>query len=290
MEIVLENAALHLEKYKLMMTPNHMHLITREVSNHFALGVSAGGAAIGYVLVRTRAEISRANIIELKIEQKFAGNGHEKILLHTVENKLREKNYHTLTFDCVFHEGETATKEFLQPGEGWSDGELLSHIWIADLQGISRDEWIKKKRIPKGFELFSWDELSVSEGQDIEAGCEQWYPEKLSPLQEEQQMNATLSVGLRYGGNVIGWMIVQRAARNMVFFKTQFIRDEFRKLGRGMLLIAEAIRRTSKIEGMAYGMFVMDKDNADMVRLANKHFAPYVIRRKMFYSFQKALV
>jgi len=290
MEIALENVALHLEKYKLMMTPNHNHLITREMSNHFALGVSAGGSAIGFVLVRTRATISQANIIELKIEQKFAGSGLEKILLRTVENKLREKNYHTLTFDCAFHEGETATKEFLQPGEGWDERELISYIWITDLQGISRAEWVGKQRIPKDFELFSWDELSVSERQDIEAGYGQWYPENLSPLQEEHQMNASLSVGLRYRGNVIGWMIVQRAAKNMVLFKTQFIREDYRKLGRGMLLIAEAIRRTSKIEGMAYGMFVMDKDNADMIRLANKHFAPYVIHRKMFYSFQKALV
>lgn len=290
MEIVLENAALHLDTYKFMMTPNHVHLITEEGSNHFAMGVRTHEAAIGYVLVRTLAAISRANIIELKIEQKFARSGLEEMLLRTVERTLRAKNYHTLTFDCVFQEGDTARKEFLQPSEGWDEGELLSYVWIADFQAISRAEWIKKQRIPKGFELFSWDELSESERQDIVAGCDQWYPEKLSPLKEKHLMNSSLSVGLRYGGSVIGWMIMQRAAKNMVLFKSQFIREEYRRLGRGILLIAEAIRRASEIEGMAYGMFVVEKDNADMLRLANRHFAPFVIRRKSFFSFQKQLL
>ena len=289
MNIVLENAARSLDKYKVIMPPNHVHLITQENSDYFAFGAGTDATAVGYILVRTVPKESMANVIALEIDQKLAGSGLEEVLLGTVEKKLREKNYHTLTFDCIFQENEPVSKAFLSRDEGWGEGELLSHILTSKLQGISREAWVTKHRLPKGFEFFSWDELTTGEKEYIETGCDQWYPSKLSPLQEAHMMNAQLSVGLRYQGSVVGWMIVQRTAKNMVLFKTQFIRDEFRSLGRGVFLIAEGIRRTSRVEGMDYGMFVVEKENNDMLHFTNRHFAPYIIRRKSLFSFRKVL-
>ncbi|GED70875.1 hypothetical protein BRE01_45770 [Brevibacillus reuszeri] len=289
MNINLENAARSLDKYRAMMSPNHVHLITQENSDYFAFGAGTNATAVGYILVRTIPKESMSNVIALEIDQKLAGIGLEEVLLDAVEKKLREKNYHTLTFDCIFQENEPVSKAFLSPQEGWGKGELLSHIYTGNLQGISRAPWVTKQRLPKGFEFFSWDELTTGEREYIATGGDQWYPSKLSPLQEAHLMNAQLSVGLRYQGSIVGWKIVQRTARNMVLFKTQFIRDEYRSLGRGVLLIAEGIRKTIRVEGMEYGMFVVEKENNDMLQFTNRHFAPYIIRRKSLFSFRKVL-
>ncbi len=40
---------------------------------------------------------------------------------------------------------------------------------------------------------------------------------------------------------------------------------------------------------MEYGMFVVEKENNEMLHFTNRHFAPYIIRRKSLFSFRKVL-
>ncbi|WP_289136989.1 hypothetical protein [uncultured Brevibacillus sp.] len=102
--------------------PNHARLITQENSDYFAFGADTDVTAVGYILVRTVPKESMANVIALEIDQKLVGSGLEEVLLGSVEKKLRNKNYRTFTFDCIFQENEPSRHNlFVMSSEAWEE-------------------------------------------------------------------------------------------------------------------------------------------------------------------------
>lgn len=287
MDIIIDNIVNDWGKYKSFIQENHLHLLTKE--DHFGIGISTLSDAIAYTVVRVSPEHSQATIIALLVEQRYRGIGIERILLTTVERKLKEKNYRFLTYDCVVQEGEKPEREFLQQSEGWGEGRALSTVFIASIYECMNAKWMGVVKIPNHFQIFTWDTLTETEKIYIQEGKDSWYPAKLSPWHEEHLVDRHLSIGVRYKGEVVGWSLVQRAAKNMVLFKSLFVRDQYSKLGRGALVLAESIKVVSTVNEIQFGMFVVENDNKEMLDLTKRHLLPYVIRKKHLVSFRKSL-
>lgn len=289
MDIVIEDVKNHLERYKAFLPPNHLHLISQTTGEHIGIGVRTSSVPIGYMVVRIDSKQSQATIIALEVEKGYSGRGIEEVLLQTLERTLKEKSYRYLTYDTVVQEGEKPVRAFLPQSEGWEEGRFLSTIFIGSIQSLRGSRWLNEVRMPKNFQMAAWDSLTDMEMTAVQEGCDEWYPEKLSPWVEGHDINPQLSLVLKYKGEVIGWLMVKRAARNMVLFQSLFVREEFSRLGRGGLLLSEGLRAALANRAMEYAMFVVEHENTAMLQLINKHFSPYVIRRKYLVSFRKCL-
>jgi hypothetical protein len=130
----------------------------------------------------------------------------------------------------------------------WSGPELHMVMVKGSRQAMREIDlrWIFQGHpLANGFEIFSWQELSDSEREAIvkRQEAELWYPEMLSPFREESIMEPINSLGLRYSGKVIGWMINHRIAPDTIRYTPLFVSEEARNSSAGYMLIIEAVRR-----------------------------------------------
>ena len=137
--------------------------------------------------------------------------------------------------------------------------------------------WMHKYSLPTSFSAFLWSELTKNERMIIQQKqeAEQWYPESLSPFQDEEIIEPLNSLGLRYKGEVVGWMITHRLTPDTIRYTSLFIRQDFQNLGRAIPLLAKAIylHNSSKV---TKGIFVVEIENKPMCRFVKRRMAPYL--------------
>ena len=144
---------------------------------------------------------------------------------------------------------------------------------------LSKIPWLSGLAFPEGFSTFSWGKLTTEERERVEQGCGSWYPPVLSPFIDEHKIDLHYSLGLRFQGDVIGWMIVQRLAINLLLYKTLFVQKQFQHKARGVTLLAEAIRNA--YETFPFGICFIENENEAMLRLLNRRLEPFILNRKL---------
>jgi hypothetical protein len=147
----------------------------------------------------------------------------------------------------------------------------------SNAERIGKTPWLDRYTLPDEFTIFPWAELTAQERQTIEQRqqVESWYPPVLTPFQEEDRLEPLNSLGLRYQGQVVGWMITHRVAPDTIQYTSLFIQQEFQQLGRTIALIAEAIKRQIA-GGVPYGIFMIDVENKTMVKFFRRRLQPYM--------------
>jgi GNAT superfamily N-acetyltransferase len=137
---------------------------------------------------------------------------------------------------------------------------------------ICEAQWMQAS-LPASDELFAWSELTDRERSGLHQTAP-WWEESLGPFPNEP-IEPVSSLGLRAGGEVIGWMLTHRMREDTIRYSRLFVREDSRTRARGVALIAEAIWRQVRA-GIPYGYFIVRSDNTPMVRLLKRRIAPYL--------------
>lgn len=85
--------------------------------------------------------------------------------------------------------------------------------------------WLKRNLNDDRLEVFPWHE--VTEGElaklkEVEKSDDCWFPEILSPLGDTSNLHKPTSLGLRFEGELIGWVVTQKAIEGPIVFSTMF--------------------------------------------------------------------
>ena len=83
------------------------------------------------------------------------------------------------------------------------------------------------------------------------------------------------SVGLRYRGEVVGWVINHQIDPRTVRFTCSFMRKDLSRRARIVPLYSEALRRLSEA-GCEFCTFITPTVYAGMVEFIRRHGSPYV--------------
>jgi hypothetical protein len=98
------------------------------------------------------------------------------------------------------------------------------------------------------------------------------------------------SLGLRGMDGVVGWVITHRIAPATVRYTALFVDERVRRLGHGIALLAEAMRRQMGALGDdSVGTFGVWLHNAPMIRFVRRRMAPYLISMAETRSARKQL-
>lgn len=111
----------------------------------------------------------------------------------------------------------------------------------------------------------------------------------LTPFQEEPRLEPAVSVGLRWEGEVAGWLIVHRVAFDTVQYSAFFLRPDLRGRGLGLALLREAVRRRLADPAVRFAILAVDARNARMLRLVDGPLRPFLPRRSELRVSRKAL-
>lgn len=279
-------------EYAGMTFPSYRHLLQTLKSKGLivAVGAKFEQKPIALGLARLSPQEDSATILSIFVEPAYRSQGIGRSLLVYLEQVLQQRGCKDL--ELVYTAGKSTTPhlEHILQKDGWNPPSLRMLICKALPVQMMEAPWLHKYSLPSGFTMFPWCDLTEAERNSIleKQNALPWYPEELSPFSEEEIIEPLNSLGLRYQGEVIGWMITHRLAPDTIRYSRLFIKKELQKLGRAIPLLAESIKMHYGSH-IPYGIWTVSQENSAMVNFVKSRMADYMLSIKESRGVSKML-
>jgi GNAT superfamily N-acetyltransferase len=251
------------------------HLNRLALPGLIAIGATVEGQPVGLILAEYRQNQPQAYILTLLVDPAHRHKGIGTALLIKTEEILTK--YGCQQIDLIYNLNSTTPfLEQILKHQNWTPGVAYCEWCLTNRETIQKAPFLTRYTLPEKYTIFPWAELTDRERTNIEQrehGLD--YPNQFYPFQENQ-IETTASVGLRYRDEVIGWSIPTQLTPDFANFKILFIKSEFRSIGLGIHLLAASINRQLLDETVTRAIFMILKENARMVRFVHGHLAPYL--------------
>jgi uncharacterized protein (TIGR03032 family) len=255
------------------------------------MAASHSGQFVGMALAEILPRGERARVLSLFVAREHRGNGVGSTMLAHLEDALAREGCDAVFLAFRDDWPSVPAIERLLEKNGWPPPQ--PHLWLCKTdERIADAPWLDRLRLPDGFTVFPWSELTPEEREVIQRRQEDepWYPLTLTPFQLEERIEPLNSLGLRYDDRVVGWMITHRTAPDTVQYTSLFVERELQGRGRALALMAEAIRRQlAVVDEIPYGTFQVEVANETMKRLVDRHLRPYLASLTELRRSRKAL-
>lgn len=232
-------AALTEKKYHACL---HSQYPSGAIPNTITLAIAAtyDGQPVGLALATV---LSAMHIVEL--HYLFVSEPHRNHQIATqLLKRLEEESikHHTILISYNYPSESTTTPiiEHLLHKLKWNPPQI-SAIHCHFNQYFDAP-WIHLPlELPPDYEEFFWKDLKPEERKYLLELDEQ---KTFSPFIKEELIEPLNSLGIRYRGHVIGWMIVHRLAPDTVEFDVLFVQKAHQKQGVALRLLRDAILLT----------------------------------------------
>ncbi len=254
-----------------------------------AIGVHLDSQPVGLVLAETLTDQKSAEILSLFVVPEHRGRGLGKTLLTYIEEKLCQRGCSQANFVYISNTTTSSLEQILKQCN-WSTPKPRMLVCSSPIINFKDAPWLKlHNALPSGYTIFPWVELTKEERKLIQKQQVSfpWYPEILCPFEEEESIEPSNSLGLRYQNQVVGWMITHRVATDTVRYTKLFVRKEFQHLGRAIPLLAKAIKLHLERKDNTKSMFTVAVDNALMVKFTYRRLAPYLTSIRQSWGSEK---
>lgn len=283
----------HLEKqFSEFLSPHPGVQTSGRSPNEPLLGVIAQwqGKTVGLVLAE-KQETHNGLIVCWHVSKPHRGFGLGGKLIKQMQQfaKTNAINSLTLSFrwDTSFRQQITKTLHRL----GWQmpKKELMLYKFSPEL--FLQMAWSQHIRLPAEFEIFAWDTLTNQDKQHILNRQQQsnWYPAGLSPHFDKPDFEPANSIGLRWHGQVVGWMITHRVHADVIEYSSLFVSPELQRLGRGIHLIVDAIKRQYRL-GITRAIFQVQAENIAMLSFVERRMAGTITAQTGRWFSKKMLI
>jgi len=167
--------------------------------------------------------------------------------------------------------------EALLAGRGWSAPETRMVLARGETAFARAYLRAPAPELPPEAEIFTWEELTAAERERIleRQREDPWFPAILTPFQEEPRLEPTISVGLRWQGEVAGWLICHRVAFDTLQYSASFVREDLRGRGLGAALMREGVRRRLADPDIRHAILAIDARNRRVRALVEGPFRRY---------------
>lgn len=282
-ELSPENAS----QYAPLTYPRFRRLLTQ--FDHYqdatvAVGCNLFGEPVGLALAQLCPDCQVAHVHSLFVRPAYRGQGIGAALLTRLEQEIAQRAYDRVHMEYPADHAETPALEQVLTKCGWQSPTrtflrcaVLGQPAVAALMAAP---WMQTPQLPGGFELFVWDDLSPDERGEIE--CQRIVDQDGhdgDPTVDGYAFEPLTSVGLRYCGEVVGWMLTRRTAPGRVLYDWLAFKPQLRGRGYALALVAAAIQRQYALDGHlpeVGGVWRTRLDNLPMVRLINRRLRPYL--------------
>ena len=280
MDVIPLEGSLHAHAFQGMTFPSYLAALNAACSGDpRALAIGAfdeDDAPLG-LLIAGR-EGPRAELLSLFTRADRRRAGVAKALLAAAEKHLAADGVSTVDASVERGRPFRDAAESLLTNAGY--GPFKRSSFMMRCLGPSKVRsapWVRRLTIPAAFEAFPWTELKPAEREAIieRQRKEHWIPDNLYPFVEEQWLEPANSLGLRYGGEVIGWQVNHRLIPHTVRYTYTFVRADLQPSGVALALLAESVRRhvdTPLIDVAPNATFKVPGEFEGMTRFVDKHW------------------
>lgn len=217
-------------------------------------------------------------LLSVLVVPSSRGRGLATALVESVEDELRASGFASVAATYMTGKPSIPIVERILEKRGWDAPELRSTSVKFTMKEAVSTPWYGRIGLPKGAEIFPWIELRAAEREWLQESNRRspWIPNGLQPWRHDAiGFDPVSSVGLRYRGEVVGWMINHQMDPRTVRFTCSFLRKDLSRRARILPLYSEAIRRLAEA-GCQFGTFITPASYPEMAQFIREHISPYV--------------
>ncbi len=285
----LEFIGLTFDRYKYLVKHEEINRKT-----FYSIGARVDEKPIGLAL----CEIVSPEIAELRsifVLPQYRQQGVARALLNKAESEGRQRGCSKL---LVLYQDQGVDSEALAhllKVNSYSPPEFSGLVCKSRDRGkILNAPFLKKSLLPPSCEVFLWKNLPQAERTFIKDRQKHspWYPEILSPFSNEAEIEYLNSLGLRYRGEIAGWVITHRISKKTIRYTTSFVREDLQQYGFTAPLLIEAIKiHMASPESFVAtdASFIIPASFEGMIAFAKKRMLPYLEESFTLYKCTKEL-
>lgn len=245
-----------------------------------ALAAWVGPKAVGLLLCDTPIDSAEPpEILSLFVAPEWRNAGVATGLVEAVERALRKAGFDRLKAVWMTGRPSIPVVERILEKRGWPAAVTRTISVRFTPEEAARTPWFQRVKLPAGkFEIFPWSALTPGERDDIRRSHEgePWIAKGLEPWDSDSYgFDPISSLGLRYEGRVVGWVINHRMSDDCVRFTCSFMRADLSRRGRILPLYTESIQRLSAA-GIKECSLVTPLEYAEMAEFLKRRCASAV--------------
>ncbi|MBD2445597.1 GNAT family N-acetyltransferase [Nostoc sp. FACHB-152] len=266
-------------EYEWMTFPSYQYLLHKLDTDDriVAIGATKNQQPIGLVLAQI-VQDRIAIIFSIFVAMENRGKGVGTALLSRVETELQSRGCKIIQLSYTTGKPTTRALEHLLEKRNWTPPQTRTLVCRGEADKVMEANWLKRySRLPSSYSIFPWQEITPQERQAIlqQQQTQPWIPEDLVPFNYEDNLEPLNSLGLRYEGQVVGWVINHRIAPDTIRYTCSFVREDLQKMGRIISLYAEACERQLKAN-IPHGIWTVPSFHKSMVAFVRNRWSPYL--------------
>jgi GNAT superfamily N-acetyltransferase len=233
---------------------------------------------LGLVIAEIHQDDQPVQIHSIFVEATHRSAGIGTALLTRLETEVGKRGCTKIEMIYTTSKPTTPALERLLHKCNWTTPKTRMLLCKGSVQTVMEATWIHKySRLPSAYNIFPWVEITAQERQTIQKQQETqaWIPEDLIPFQYENNLEPLNSLGLRYQGQVVGWVINHRLTSDTIRYTCSFVRKDLQKMGRIISLYAEAAKRQYEAN-ILNGIWTVPIEHESMVNFVKKRWFPYL--------------
>ncbi|WP_373543421.1 GNAT family N-acetyltransferase [Chamaesiphon sp.] len=243
-------------------------------SSIVAIAASDANQPIGLALAQIQPDRQSCKVLSIFVKPNYRQQGIGTALLQRLEAELHQCQCDRAELTYTTGNPTTSSLERLLQKRDWSDPKPRMLVGKTTTDTISDAPWMKRISLPVAYSLFPWQEITPTDRIALQQQKSPWIPPMLLPFLHEENIEPLNSLGLRYQGEVVGWLITHRLDPATVRYTCGFIRPDLKLRYISLLANAIQIQIDAKIP---FGIWTIPLEFSSMAHFVKARMAPYLI-------------
>jgi GNAT superfamily N-acetyltransferase len=276
-------SALELLEYEKLATDysrSCLHLQhPQEISNTTSIAIAAtdNDKPVGLLLASFIPSLRTTEVHSIFVEEPFRHSGIGTQLVIHLEQELHRQKCKNVHFHYPQEEVCTPYLEKILKKQNWSGPRYLK-VSLRFLESTFDPPWLRiEYKYPPHFKEFLWKKLLKEDRYSIQNLENQGaIPPFVSPFNDEKTIELENSLGLRYKGEMVGWMITHRTSPDTIRYTSLFIIKKFEKIGPAIKLLSDSILLQKQAK-VTWGVFELNFEQSPMswIKFVKRRLIPY---------------
>jgi len=277
-------------KYSYPMFAGHM---ASESDDVYRVAIMENSKVHALALTLIDRETSVGRILSIFVIKESRGRGFADTLLSNVEAELKSQGVKSSRLEYKSQNPSTEIVEHLLEKHGWDGSGVIATTGETFYWNVQRPTEQDKQQegklfiipradryeLPEEAEIFHWSELTDQDRAFMEDALanDDRYPIGFSPNNGGEEINMLNSMGLRYKGEIAGWVITHQINPTTIRYSNVFMRQDLQVYGCAILLLQASIDLQNEvITKIPNSLFTAYDRHPEMVRFARKRLFPFM--------------
>lgn len=242
-----------------------------------AIGASFLWQPVGLAMAEISPDGTKGEVLSIFVTPQSRCAGIGTSLLTCLEQELFKRGCTGVKLDYITGKPTTPALERLLQKCNWVPPQPRMLVCKSTIEMIVNAPWMHRYSLPSSFTIFPLTELTEDDRLSIQQRQveEPWIPQDLIPFRHEENLEPLNSVGLRYKGEVVGWVITHRLDPDTIRYTCSFVRLDLQKMGRIIPLYVEAIKRQYQAN-ILKGIWTVPFCHTAMINFVKRRMADYM--------------